>query len=60
VREVATGVGNMLANKGGTVMSLSFHHLTLCFVNSHLAAHQGTDTCSLLVFNGLGLSPLQT
>jgi len=36
----ATGVGNMLGNKGAVVVSLSFLHTTFCFVSSHLAAHQ--------------------
>ena len=37
---VATGIGNMLGNKGGVCISLTLHHTQLCFVNCHLAAHQ--------------------
>jgi endonuclease/exonuclease/phosphatase family metal-dependent hydrolase len=36
----ATGLGNVLGNKGGTVVSFGFHDLSMCFVNTHLAAHQ--------------------
>eukprot|EP00004_Rigifila_ramosa_P014759 TRINITY_DN3382_c0_g1_i2.p1 TRINITY_DN3382_c0_g1~~TRINITY_DN3382_c0_g1_i2.p1 ORF type:complete len:886 (-),score=216.50 TRINITY_DN3382_c0_g1_i2:43-2700(-) len=36
----ATGVGNVLGNKGGVVVSLSVLQSNFCFVNSHLAAHQ--------------------
>ena len=37
---VATGIGNMLGNKGGVCITLTLHHTQLCFVNCHLAAHQ--------------------
>ena len=37
---VATGIGNMLGNKGGVCISLTLHHTQLCFINCHLAAHQ--------------------
>ena len=36
----ATGLGHVLGNKGGVVTSLSWRDTSLCFVNSHLAAHQ--------------------
>jgi hypothetical protein len=36
----ACGVGNVLGNKGGVVTSFTFNHTSLCFINSHLAAHQ--------------------
>ncbi len=36
----ATGIGNVLGNKGGVVVTLTVHHTELCFVASHLAAHQ--------------------
>ena len=37
---VATGVGNLLGNKGGVCIHLCLHHTSLAFVNVHLAAHQ--------------------
>nr|PNR63021.1 hypothetical protein PHYPA_001446 [Physcomitrium patens] len=37
----ATGVGNVMANKGGVCISLKFWDTGLCFVNCHLAAHVG-------------------
>jgi len=36
-----TGVGNVLANKGGIVLSLSYMQTTISFVSAHLAAHEG-------------------
>ena len=38
----ATGIANVLGNKGGAMVSLHYRSLKLCFLNSHLAAHQGT------------------
>ena len=37
---VATGVGDVLGNKGGVAISLSVGSTSLLFVNSHFAAHQ--------------------
>jgi phosphatidylinositol-3,4,5-trisphosphate 5-phosphatase 2 len=37
----ATGVGNVLANKGGVCISFKFWDTGLCFVNCHFAAHAG-------------------
>jgi len=39
VHHVARGVGNVLGNKGGVAVSLEFKDASICFVNSHLAAH---------------------
>jgi len=35
----ATGIGGVLGNKGGLVISLCFGHTSLCFISCHLAAH---------------------
>ena len=40
----ATGIGNVLGNKGAVVLSLDFNHTSMCFVVCHLAAHQGEIT----------------
>ncbi|KAF0357476.1 DNase I-like protein [Gigaspora margarita] len=37
---VATGLANLFGNKGGVGISLLFGNTSLCFINSHLAAHQ--------------------
>mmetsp|Transcript_14644 Transcript_14644/g.55362 ORF Transcript_14644/g.55362 Transcript_14644/m.55362 type:complete len:816 (-) Transcript_14644:342-2789(-) len=36
-----TGIGGVLANKGGQMVKLRIRGTTLCFVSSHLAAHEG-------------------
>lgn len=36
----ATGVGRVMANKGGVAISFNFFEARFCFVNTHLAAHQ--------------------
>jgi len=37
---VATGIANVVGNKGGVGISFSFHCASLIFITSHLAAHQ--------------------
>jgi len=36
----ATGIGGVYGNKGGTQISFDYGGTSLCFTNSHLAAHQ--------------------
>eukprot|EP00548_Thalassiothrix_antarctica_P001721 CAMPEP_0194138768 /NCGR_PEP_ID=MMETSP0152-20130528/8514_1 /TAXON_ID=1049557 /ORGANISM="Thalassiothrix antarctica, Strain L6-D1" /LENGTH=523 /DNA_ID=CAMNT_0038836341 /DNA_START=750 /DNA_END=2318 /DNA_ORIENTATION=- len=36
-----TGVGNVLANKGGIVTSFNFNQTRISFLSAHLAAHEG-------------------
>ncbi|TDG42358.1 hypothetical protein AWZ03_011212 [Drosophila navojoa] len=41
VNSVARGVFNTLGNKGGVAVSFQLNEASICFVNSHLAAHMG-------------------
>jgi hypothetical protein len=34
-----TGIGNVMANKGGVFISFKLHATSLCFLNCHLEAH---------------------
>lgn len=38
----ATGIGNVVGNKGAVAVKVSFDDTTFCFISSHLAAHEGT------------------
>lgn len=40
-RGIPTGVAGVMANKGGVGISFKLNDTTLCFIGSHLAAHQG-------------------
>ncbi len=37
---VATGIGNVIGNKGGCFVSLTFNETSFCFVGCHLAARE--------------------
>jgi len=37
---VATGLANLVGNKGAVAIGLRLDHTSICFVSSHLAAHQ--------------------
>lgn len=41
----ATGIGNVVGNKGGVAVKLCLDDTTICFVSSHLAAHEGSNFC---------------
>jgi len=38
-----TGLGQVLANKGGIVASITLRGTRLCFISAHLAAHEGEE-----------------
>eukprot|EP00178_Gracilaria_changii_P011947 TRINITY_DN336_c0_g1_i1.p1 TRINITY_DN336_c0_g1~~TRINITY_DN336_c0_g1_i1.p1 ORF type:complete len:765 (+),score=107.44 TRINITY_DN336_c0_g1_i1:2788-5082(+) len=38
----ATGIGNVIGNKGAVAVKLTLYDTTFWFVSSHLAAHEGT------------------
>jgi len=38
---VACGIGNVMANKGGIGIAFHWDDTSICFLNCHLAAHQG-------------------
>uniref|UniRef100_A0A7S4JKZ5 Inositol polyphosphate-related phosphatase domain-containing protein n=1 Tax=Paramoeba aestuarina TaxID=180227 RepID=A0A7S4JKZ5_9EUKA len=37
---IATGIGNVIGNKGGVGVAFKFDDSSFCFIGSHLAAHQ--------------------
>merc|ERR1711982_151390 len=41
VSGVNTGVGNVMSNKGGIVVSLEYQRTRFTFLSAHLAAHEG-------------------
>jgi hypothetical protein len=50
LRKSRTGIGGVIANKGGLVCRLDFAGTSLCFISAHLAAHshklkQRNDNC---------------
>lgn len=37
----ATGIGNIVGNKGGVAAKITIDGTSFCFINAHLAAHEG-------------------
>jgi hypothetical protein len=42
----ATGIGGVIGNKGGIIAKVDYRGTSLCFVGSHLAAHEGRKHCN--------------
>jgi hypothetical protein len=42
----ATGFGGVIGNKGGIIAKMDYRGTSLCFVGSHLAAHEGRKHCN--------------
>jgi hypothetical protein len=43
IKQENTGLGRVLANKGGQVVKFEVGGMSLCFVSTHLAAHEGEN-----------------
>lgn len=41
IARLATGIGNLIGNKGAVAVSLTFKNTSLLFINAHLSAHEG-------------------
>eukprot|EP01048_Picozoa_sp_COSAG05_P015934 COSAG05_NODE_1984_length_3746_cov_3.101430_1_plen_305_part_10 len=61
----ATGVGGVVGNKGGVCAKLKVRGTSLCFFNTHLAAHEGTKKAAKRnsdieeIFEGARVGPLK-